>query len=328
MIRVGLLGAGSIAAIHSEAYQEIEGARVVAVADVNHAAADRLAQEHQARAYYEIESLLEDRRVDMVDVCLPTFLHERTVVRAAEARKHVLCEKPIGRSLEEVDRMITAVRQAGVHAMVAQSTRFWPQFVVIKELLDLGELGRPLMATATRLSIPKWGWFKDPQLSGGALLDLLVHDLDYFFHIFGKPQSVYAVGLTSETGAWDEVVAVLDYVDKKAIAEASYLMPARFPFVMSFRLLGDRGYVEYRHQGELLEQTVPETRFVLYLAGKPPASLPCSDRDGYAGEIEYFVNCLVQDKPPEIATLEEARTVLQIALAAERSLEIGQVVAL
>ena len=329
MVNVGLLGAGRIGAVHASAYSALGNAQLVAVADVNRTAADRLASEHRARAYYLVEDLLEDERIDMVDVCLPTFLHERAVTSAAEAGKHILCEKPIARTLGEVDRMIEAVERAGVKAMVAQVTRFWPEYIAIKELLEGNELGRPLIATATRLeSMTRMSdWFRDPGLSGGAVLDIHVHDLDYLFWLFGKPRSVYAVGQTSETGAWDHVVTTLDYGDVKATIEGSFLMPPAFSFTMTFRLLGDKGCVEYRRQGAVEEQADREPELILYQHGEPVYPV-CSDKDAYLAEIEYFVDCVNSGRAPEVATLPEARTVLRIALAAKESMETGRVIAL
>jgi len=123
MIRVGLLGVGFIGATHAACYKNIAGARLVAVADVNREAADRVAAEHGARAYYAVEPLLEDKEVDAVDICLPTFLHEQTVVSAAEAGKHILCEKPIARHLGEVDHML------GVNSHPVSFASYSSQFV-------------------------------------------------------------------------------------------------------------------------------------------------------------------------------------------------------
>jgi UDP-N-acetylglucosamine 3-dehydrogenase len=331
-IKVGLLGAGFIGTAHAQAYAVIEEAQLVAVADVKREAADRLAESHGARAYHDIEALLADDEVEAIDVCLPTFLHERCVVLAARRGKHVLCEKPIALTLEEVDRMISAVQEAGGIAMVAQVIRFWPQYVVIRDMFERGELGRPLIATAARLAQrPGWsGWFKDPSLSGGALVDLHIHDLDYICSLFGKPRSVYAVGLTSETGAWDHVVTSLDYGDKRAVAEASYLMPEGFPFQMAFGLLGTDGCAEYRFRvgGQVDQREEAETELVVYRPGEPPERPSCPQADAYVAEVAYFVNCVAEGRQPALATLGEARTVLEVALAARRSLETGLVIQL
>ena len=332
MIKVGLLGAGGIGRHHASRYGQIENARLVAVADIDRVAAGKLAKEYGTQVYYTMESLLDDPDIDMVDVCLPTFLHEQAVVAAARAGKHVLCEKPVALTMAGVERMIEAVDRAGVKCMVAQVIRFWPQYAEIKALLDRGELGRPLMAHAARLGcVPALrSWYGDPGLSGGALLDLHVHDLDYLYQIFGKPTSVYALGLATENGAWNQVLTSLDYGDKKAAAEASFLMPNSYPFGMSLRLLGDKGCAEYACQGEQRDlQAPPKNELVIYPCGEPARyHRCCPERDAYLAEIEYFVDCVAQDTAPKSATLTEAREVLEVAMAARRSLETGQVVIL
>ncbi len=333
-IRVGLLGAGGIGRVHAEAYREIEGAELVAVADASHEAADKLAGAHGAQAYYDCQALVADGQVDVVDVCLPTYLHAQAVIDAATAGKHVLCEKPVALDLAQADRMVEAVERAGVMAMVAQVVRFTPHYRLIKDLVEQGELGRPLMAAAARLAAaPRWStWFGDPALSGGAILDLHIHDLDYLFYLFGKPRSVYAVGLRSERGGWDHLLTSLDYGDKKATAEASFLMPAGFPFTATIRVLGEKGCAQYPFGAPATldpqAAATAEGDLVIYRAGQVPECPSYARRNPYLVEIEYFIGCVARGQAPEIATLQEARTVLGIALAARESLETGRTVGL
>lgn len=331
-IQVGLLGAGFIGQTHAQAYQSIPGAELVAVADVNREAADKLAEQTGARPTYDVDTILAAGDIQVVDICLPTFLHEKCVVQAAQNGKHILCEKPVALSLAQADHMIGAIRENGVIAMVAQVIRFWPEYVAIKQLLESGELGAPASARAARLAVaPKWGsWFRNPELSGGAVLDLHIHDLDYVYWLFGRPRTVYAIGTASETGAWDYVVTSLDYGDKKATVEASYVMPDGFPFEMAFRLLGTEGCADYRFRvdGQVGERDSASTEFVVYRPGQPPESVACSQEDAYRAELAYFAQCASEGRHPTIATFEEAREVLEIALAARQSLESGALIRL
>ena len=133
MIRVGILGAGNIAGVHSRAYAHLANARVVAVDDSERSKAETMAATHQAQPYSDWADFFADAAIDMVDVCLPTYLHADAVIAAAQAGKHVLCEKPVALNLEQVDRMIAAVKGAGVQAMIAQVIRFWPHYLAIKQ---------------------------------------------------------------------------------------------------------------------------------------------------------------------------------------------------
>jgi predicted dehydrogenase len=332
MIQVGLLGAGFIGATHAAAFAKVDGVRLAVIADANRAAADKLAAQYGARAANTIEAVLDDPGIGAVSICLPTYLHAATFVAAAERGKHILCEKPLALSLADADRMHAAAEQSGVKSMVAQVIRFWPEYVRIREALESGQLGQPRMATAARLTAPPtWGaWFADPTKSGGALFDLHIHDLDFVFSLFGKPRTVYAVGVRGAMGGWDHVLTSLDYGDKKAVVEASYALPKAFPFQMSFRLTGDTGCVDFRFGGvtQVDQRAAARSDLVLYRAGVEPVVLIAPSEDAYQAEIRYFANCLLEDRAPALATLAEAREVLTIALAAQQSLETGSVVSL
>jgi predicted dehydrogenase len=129
----------------------------------------------------------------------------------------------------------------------------------------------------------------------------------------------------SETGAWDDVLTMLRYEGFGASARAGYRMPAGWPFTTSFRILGDQACVEYRFRvgGQIDNRNQARTEFLLFRPGEDPVEPACSQQDAYEAEIEYFARCIAEDRAPAIATLEEARTVLGIALAARQSLEQG-----
>ena len=329
MVKVGLLGAGGIGKVHAGAYERIAGAKVVAVADLMRERAESVAAPFQARVYEDWRPLLDDADVQMVDICLPTYLHEPAVVAAAQAGKHILSEKPITLSLAQADRMLDAVKQAGVQAMIAQVIRFWPHYLAIKKLLDSGDLGAPVMAQAARLgSLPAWSsWYADPALSGGALLDLHIHDLDWLYYLFGMPKTVYAMGRKLESGAWNQILTSLDFGASQAAAEASLLMPKGFPFTMIFRMLGEKGYAEYQTGGiQANPHTAERTHMLVVCKNEQLEALDCVADDPYEAEIRYFVDCLNEGRAPAIATLDEARDVLKIVMAVRQSLESGQVV--
>ena len=216
--------------------------------------------------------------------------------------------------------------------MIAQVIRFWPQYIQIREMLQAGTLGKPLVATALRMAEPPgWGaWFKDPAMSGGCLYDLHIHDVDFVYSLFGMPRSVYAVGTQGATGGWDHVVTSLSFGDKRAVIEASYMMPKGFPFQMAFRLSGDKGCAEYRFRvaTQVHERAQALTELFLYRDGQPPQAPATTYEDGYIAEIRYFAQCLAENCKPAVATMEQAREVIRIILAAKRSLETGTVAAL
>ncbi|MFQ5854120.1 MAG: Gfo/Idh/MocA family protein [Anaerolineae bacterium] len=329
MLKLGLLGAGFIGRIHAAALDQIDGVQLVAIADSNAQAADDLARAYHARAYETVEDLIQAPDIEVVDVCLPTFLHEYSVSRAAAEGKHIICEKPLALTKAEAERMAAAVDSAGVHFMVAQVLRFSPEYVAIKNLVQDQSLGRPLMTVAYRLEEPRaMEWIKDPALSGGAVLDLHVHDLDFLYSIFGMPQAVCAVGVQSDTGAWDHVVTSLDFAAVKGSAEASYLMPVGYPFSVGFRLVCTKGSVEYRSRVIRMDgERHPErSELMVYRPGQPAYEVDTPDTDGYLAELRYFVDCLNRGRRPTVATMAEALDVLDIVMAVQEALSSGRVV--
>jgi predicted dehydrogenase len=326
MLKFGLLGAGAMGQVHADVISRLEGAQLIAVSGGRLQTAGKLADTHGAQYYEKIKDLINDPKVEVVDICLPAFLHEQCVTLAAAAGKHIFCEKPLALSKVEANRMATAVQSAGVHSMVAQVVRFWPEYSVIKGLLDEGSLGQPLAAYAARLHEPRpVDWLRDPVQGGGAVFDLHIHDLDFFYYLFGSPQSVYALGQQSETGSWDHLFTTLDFGQVKAVAEASYMMPPGHPFSTEFRLVCIEGAVLYR-SGFGGRAETPE--LILYRTGQPPEYLDKPTTDGYLAELEYFVGMLNQGQAPAMATMNEACEVLDIAIAVQQSLVSGNTISL
>ncbi|NPV54499.1 MAG: Gfo/Idh/MocA family oxidoreductase [Firmicutes bacterium] len=330
-LRVGLLGAGFIAGVHLDAYARLQDVAVAGIADVNAERAAALAEKFEgARAYSDASELIARGDVDIVDICLPTFLHEEYVTKAARAGKHILCEKPIALDVDGADRMVQAARDAGVKFMVAHVVRFWPEYAAAKRLLDAGEIGKAIEVSATRLSTPpSWsagGWILDPRQSGGAVVDLLIHDIDYANWLLGKPVSVYARGLKSETGGYDHILLTVSYAGGGvATLEGGRMMPSNFPFTTNFRILGERGCIDYSSRaGENIESRGnAASALAIYKHGEDVKYPHVPEIDAYLSEIGYFLDCVRNNTLPEIVTPEDALMALRVALAADQSIETG-----
>ncbi len=217
MINVGIVGVGGIAGVHVSGYSKIDSARITALCDIiperasgkivsstlNIGTVGGGARRLQVASYVELSrNSCRIPDIEVVDVCLPTDLHAEVAVAALEAGKHVLCEKPMALTVEDCDRMIAAAKASGRFLMVAHCIRFWPEYVALKEMVDSGKYGKVTSALFRRLSgLPKWSpWFPEPALSGGAILDLHIHDVDYIQHLLGMPKRVVAGGVEDEHG--------------------------------------------------------------------------------------------------------------------------------
>ncbi|MCR4402970.1 MAG: Gfo/Idh/MocA family oxidoreductase [Firmicutes bacterium] len=333
MVRIGILGCGFIGKVHAKAFAHIPNAKVVAVADHDSGRAREVADGLGAEVVATADDVLHRQDIDMVDVCLPTYLHARHVIAAARAGKHVLCEKPMAMNLEEADAMIEAAERADVAFMVGHTLRFWPEYVTIWDLIRRGELGRPVALSAARLGTQpmySWdGWLLDPGRGGGAVPDLHIHDIDYIAWLLGRPKAVVARGKRSANGGWNHVFTTLDYGDGvAAFAEATFLVPSGFPFTMMFRAVCENGTAEFISRAGVNIEAREGAGKTLTVYRKDGTVLrpDTARQDAYEAELAYFVRCVEDGRRPETTTPADARLSLEIVLAAIRSLETGDVV--
>ena len=329
MINLGIAGLGHIGRIHHEASRKIENARVVAVATSRTEDARKFCSP-DVFIYTDYGTLLRHPGLDAVVVCLPTFLHEEYVRASVGSGLHVLCEKPLALDAGAAERMIEAAGQARRLLMVGQVLRFWPQYVRIKELVDSSAIGPVCAVRAYRLaSYPKWAsWFRDPKKSGGCLLDLQIHDVDFIYCLLGFPAWVSTVGIQSPSGSWDHVSTTLQYPGAVASVEASYLMPESWPFSCGIRVTGANGCLEFhfRVAGNIEQRQKAVGDFLMYGPGGAITRPEFQPGDMYASQLHYFVDCLERGEPPARCPPRHSLEVMRIMDACRRSADIGQAV--
>lgn len=327
--RVVLAGAGFMGKAHAAAYGRLANAELVGIVDPFEPG-HKLAPELGVPCFEDLATALASVEADMVDVCVPTFLHEEYAVTALRAGKAVLCEKPFSLTASSAAAMAAAAEESGAPFMIAQVLRFWPEYVAIGEAWRSGELGEEVMASAVRLSqLPAWAdWYKDPELSGGGALDIHSHDIDILVHLFGRVREVHAVGWKNPRGAWNHVVSNLVFENgTRAVAEGSIEITAGYPFTMGLRLVGTKATLDFHLQaGANLDEMVDNpTTLWKYQAGAEPAPVPVSGEDAYQLEIEYFLERLQRGEPTDVVPVTDSLHVLDVLLAIRRSLESGTV---
>ena len=330
-MNVGIIGTGFIGAIHAAAYKNIPGIKVAAIADTNQEAGSKLAKEHGSRFYTDAEEMVTKESLDIVDVCLPTFLHEKYVLMAIAHGKHVICEKPFATQLDEAERMIAAAEKAGVTFMIAQVIRFWPEYIRAKEIHDSGVFGNIKMIYANRLAQhPNWStWHRDVKKSGGGLFDLHIHDVDYLCYLLGDVERVYAIGDKDKNNCWNHVTSSL--VFKKggqAAVEGAFEMNDNYPFSMGLRIVGEKAAFDYSFRaGFNLEDVGGASRSaVLFKNGSQPEVQKIDEFDAYQKELEYFTGCIRDGRPVAEALPTHSLYVLKVIMAIQESLETGKAV--
>ena len=272
-------------------------------------------------AYATPAELIADREVDVVLITLPTPQHAPVAVAALSAGKHVLCEKPMAERASTCDRMIRAARSHERLLMVAQCIRFWPQYVKIKQMIDEGQIGAIRFVTLRRLASPPTysagSWLLDGTQSGGAILDLHVHDVDFAQYLLGLPDTIHARGVRGLTGGIDHVVATYGYADGRyAVIEGGWAFTAPWPFEMSITVHGERGTLEW---------SLSRGSAVSHYTGTEVRSIPC-DGDALRSEQDYFIECLQAGRPVEQCTPVSSRMSVALAWLERRAIETGRLV--
>ena len=275
-------------------------------------------------AYAAVEELIADPRVDVVLVALPTPLHAGVTVAALAAGKHVLCEKPMAAQVADCDRMVRAARTSGRTLMVAQCIRFWPQYATIKRCVDEGRIGAVRFMTLRRLGSPPTysagNWLMNGGQSGGALLDLHVHDVDFAHYALGVPDAIHARGTRGPSGEYDHVVATWGYADGRYVSiEGGWMLAAPWSFEMEIVVHGERGTLAWAlsRGGDVL----------LHSGGERAEPIP-SAGDAYRQELDYFVACVQAGQPVERCLPMSSRVSVALSWLERRSIERGRIVPL
>lgn len=329
MISVAIVGAGFMGATHAAGWRALGArARVKTVCARTPERGRKVADSVGAAFSADLDGVLSDPQVDVVDICLPTSLHRSAAERAFGAGKHVLLEKPIALTLEDAEAISLAAKRSGRLVMVALVLRFFPEYREIERRARAEDMGRPIAASAYRLSPPAdWNsWMRDPAQSGGTPVDDMIHDFDQMNLLFGSPRAVFARAVA---GAPEHVHAVVSYDAAEAIVEGSSAMPASFPFSAGIRVLCERGVMEHGFRSTPDDQgnigDASESFLRIYPAGAGPEAVVLPSVDPWAAEIAYFADCVEQQRSPDRGTTEQASRALRVSLAAVRSLENGRV---
>lgn len=323
MTRIAIVGAGLMGEVHALSCVNIAGVTVSWVADLDLARAEALATSIGARATNSIEEAAAADDVDAVVVALPTPFHRTATELAARHGKHVFCEKPIARTMDDGEAMASACTRAGVRLMIGHVVRFFPEYVRIHDLLEAGTIGQVGVARASRINSHPSGlrpWYADLETSGGLVVDMMIHDFDTLRWYFGDVERVFAHGLSYSPHAatMDYTLALLRFASGViAHVEASW---AHASFRTSIEIAGEHGVI--RHDSEQtasmrLERTGPAEPSVPTVPRNP------LDEDSYRAEMRHFVD-RVADGQPFLVEADEAIRALEVSLAVLESIRTGR----
>jgi myo-inositol 2-dehydrogenase/D-chiro-inositol 1-dehydrogenase len=337
-VGVGLVGSGFIAQLHAEAFSRSATGTVRAVVSSSAERAAGFARQWDIPAWHtDFRELVQRPDVDMVCVGVPNRLHRDVVVAAAEAGKHVVCEKPLALTLAEADEMIAACQSAGVKLMYAEELCFAPKYVRAKQLADEGALGDVYLAKQAEQHFgPHSDWFWDPQQAGGGvLMDMGCHGIEFTRWVLGKP-AVRSV--TAEIGTYvhrgrtvtedHAMLSVRFEGNRIGLVEVSWAKPGGMDD--RAEIVGSKGitYADMLHGSSLTTysdvgygyavEKAPDTRGWTFTMYEELWNY------GFPQEMEHFARCVAEDATP-LETGADGRAVLEVIYAAYAAARDGRV---
>lgn len=338
--KVLLLGAGFIADIHIESYHRfVPDVEVVGVYTRNARKAAAFARKHGiARAYSDLGKAIAESGAEVVDVCLPNFLHHRAVTAAAKAGRHVIIEKPLAMTLEEADDMIAACRAAKVKLMYAEELCFAPKYERVRKLAREGAFGEIYMLKqAEKHSGPHSAWFYDiEQSGGGVLMDMGCHGLAWFrWMLGGRPKAVSVQahmqnGLLHKgrtKGEENSVVIVEFEGGAIGVAENSWAKHGGMEDSAEVYGIGGVCYADLFQGNAALTYSEKGYGYAMEKAGSTKGwtftIFEEAFNQGYPQELRHFIECVREDKEP-LVTGEDGRAVLELMYAAYASAGTGR----
>ena len=344
-LRVGIIGVGRISDLHYEGYKDNPKAQLYAIADVDTDSLERRKREWNVeKAYSDYRQLLEDPKVDAVEVITPHHLHAEIGIAALEAGKHVSMQKPMAVNVPECDALIDAAKRSGKMFRVFENFRHYPPLIKAKELIEAGEIGEP---RSIRLKVIQgtlkegWeipeetlSWRFDPARSGGGRVIF-----DYGYHLFsiamwflGDVEKVYSWIANRQTrfGKLDSPAVVIwkyknaeKYGSYEAISSGDIVVPSKYwPEDEWFEISGSRGFIWVNRCTSMLLDRPP---LVIYRDG---VTTDFSDLDSdwaasFVNGVDDFVSSVIEGRQAHL-TGEEGKQVHQFCRAIQKSAKEGR----
>ncbi|HEV2123151.1 MAG TPA: Gfo/Idh/MocA family oxidoreductase [Chloroflexota bacterium] len=331
ILGIALIGCGGMGRREAKELTSIPEARLVAVSDVVEAAAETFGREMGVPWHIDHRAVLERPEVDAVIVATPNGFHTEIVTDAANAGKHIFCEKPFAFTVAECDQMIASAEQNDVRLMVGHVLRLMPQFQRVADIFESGALGKPVSAQVTHVS-----WLGDPTAryrlkkatTGGLLYDITIHEIDFLQKLCGPAESVFAF-LDNKVQPhidYEDLVQLLIRFKSGAVGHIFSSLASTIPS-SGGTIVGERGTLRYQENVPYRRGGVITYR-PLGVDGQPqePVSeevLQEGQENGYVRELRSFVEWVLYGWPP-LLTAAEGRAAVQVVEAAYRSAETGK----
>lgn len=317
LIRIGIVGIGGMGKVHYDNYLHIDGCKVVAAVCQSEQSKEK-AGKLGLNSYDDIESMVKGEKIDVIDICTPTYLHKKHVMESLNQGKHVIVEKPIALHKRDAEEMFDLACKKNLLLFVAQVVQFAEESEILHEVVRSGKYGKPIAGYFERISgCPQWiknGWLFDKNKSGVIPFDLHIHDLDLIISLFGKPISfAYTCCGRSNVDYKEEYRFNYVFNDLNIAAEASWFN-ANYPFRASWRVYFENGLLENYNQKVTLYQPNKEPFYYpLKNEFTVPTDINLQATGMFYRELTHFMSCIKKGIPSNRVTRDQIITGVEIA---------------
>lgn len=330
-----IVGCGFIAKKHAKAIENIDGAQLVAVCDKIPSVMEFYIEEYGAKAYIELDEMLEKELIDIVCICTPSGFHASTAVQVANAKKHLIVEKPIAMTLEDTDKIIEACRFNNVKLSVVHPNRFRPVVQELRKIMDSELLGKISHASC----IVNWNrnqdyydqapWRGTKKYDGGVLMNQAIHNLDLLLWFMGQPKQVFSMEATRirNIEAEDVSIGVIQFESGalSSVEASTTVYPKNFE--ESLTIFGEKGTVKiggtnalYFEHLEIKGMNDGEINDLKQRIKDDPLG-----KSGHLHIIKDMINAIKEDRDPQV-TGEDGRNVLKLVLSLYQSAELNKTI--
>ncbi len=335
MLQAAIIGFGGIAAAHKNAYAQLEKegkVKLVAAYDIREDAFKKGKTKinidtgddksvSEIHAYFDLYEMLAKEKLDIIDICAPSYLHKKYAIEMLKRGYHVMCEKPMSLTYADCQEMLAVAKGAAGHLMIGQCLRFYPSYQYLMDCVKTEKYGKVVSGDFYRLSTtPDWGfedWFLDTDKSGGCITDLHVHDIDIIRHIFGEPKAITALA-TNNVARYDSCHTTLHYGNFSLFATGDWSLTER-PFEAGFRVSFEEATLALESNGALM----------LYpRKGGKPEEIKMPDFNAYAKELGYLCDVIEEKTENVINTPESAARSIYLTERIKESADSGKTVSL
>ncbi|MEO8436488.1 MAG: Gfo/Idh/MocA family oxidoreductase [Pyrinomonadaceae bacterium] len=316
-IKIGIIGAGYIGGVHAGILARDERVQIAAVHDVARQRAQVLANNSSARVAYSPPEVIES--CDAVYITTPNTKHTELAIAAANAGKHVFCEKPMATSMADAQAVVEAAQKSGAVFQVGHNRRFAPVYAMLKRMLAEGQTPHSAHVKMNRGELQKPEWVGDPQVTGGFLYETTIHMFDMMRFLFGEVEWLQAVGSDHEYPETDDFSVLLKFTGGMhatfaSAADASWL----FPFER-VEVFCHHATIATREMESLVYSEGLEGRQV----EQSMHSLAKEEKWGYLQEDRSFIDSITKGLPSAVTAFDGLKSV-ELVEACYRSVRDGE----